>query len=87
MSGSIHIGGHDIKDVTLDSLRRAIGMVPQDTVLFNNTLGYNIAYGNFDVFYNDKERYFEVIRKSKLDEVVNRMPMGLGCCCHILYIL
>jgi ATP-binding cassette subfamily B protein len=44
-SGAILIDGQDIRGVTQDSLRRAIGVVPQDTVLFNDTIGYNIAYG------------------------------------------
>ncbi|WP_137151443.1 ABC transporter ATP-binding protein/permease [Devosia sp. FKR38] len=43
--GSITIDGQDLRDVTQESLRRAIGMVPQDTVLFNDTIGYNIEYG------------------------------------------
>ena len=44
-AGRITIDGQDVRDVTQDSLRRAIGIVPQDTVLFNDTVGYNIAYG------------------------------------------
>jgi len=43
--GAIRIDGTDIRDVTQDSLRRAIGVVPQDTVLFNDSIRYNIAYG------------------------------------------
>ena len=43
--GAIEIDGQDLRDVTQDSLRRAIGVVPQDTVLFNDTIFYNIAYG------------------------------------------
>jgi ATP-binding cassette subfamily B protein len=43
--GRITVDGQDIRDVTQDSLRRAIGIVPQDTVLFNDTVAYNIAYG------------------------------------------
>ena len=43
--GRIEIAGQDLRDVTQDSVRRAIGIVPQDTVLFNDTVGYNIAYG------------------------------------------
>ena len=43
--GSIEIDGQDIRSVTQSSLRKAIGMVPQDTVLFNDTIGYNIRYG------------------------------------------
>ena len=44
-AGAIEIDGQDIREVTQDSLRRAIGVVPQDTVLFNDTVLYNIAYG------------------------------------------
>ena len=44
-SGSISVDGQDIRDVTQESLRAAIGMVPQDTVLFNDTIAYNIRYG------------------------------------------
>ena len=43
--GHISIAGHDIRQVTQDSVRKAIGIVPQDTVLFNDTVAYNIAYG------------------------------------------
>jgi len=44
-AGRITIAGHDIRQLTQDSLRQAIGIVPQDTVLFNDTVAYNIAYG------------------------------------------
>ncbi|WP_282127324.1 ABCB family ABC transporter ATP-binding protein/permease [Roseobacter litoralis] len=44
-SGALRIDGQDVRDVTLESLHRAIGVVPQDTVLFNDTIRYNIAYG------------------------------------------
>uniref|UniRef100_UPI0013DCDCFD ATP-binding cassette domain-containing protein n=1 Tax=Stenotrophomonas maltophilia TaxID=40324 RepID=UPI0013DCDCFD len=46
--GRITIDGQDIRDVTQGSLRQAIGMVPQDTVLFNDTIRYNIRYGRWD---------------------------------------
>ena len=46
--GRITIDGQDVRDVTQESLRAAIGMVPQDTVLFNDTIGYNIPYGRPD---------------------------------------
>lgn len=48
-AGRITIDGQDIRSVTQDSLRRAIGIVPQDTVLFNDSIGYNIAYGRPEV--------------------------------------
>jgi ATP-binding cassette, subfamily B (MDR/TAP), member 7 len=44
-SGSVSIDGQDVKSVQLDSLRKHIGVVPQDTVLFNDTIGYNVHYG------------------------------------------
>ena len=47
-AGSIRIDGQDIRSVTQQSLRRSIGIVPQDTVLFNDTVEYNIAYGRTD---------------------------------------
>jgi ABC-type transport system involved in Fe-S cluster assembly fused permease/ATPase subunit len=46
--GSISIDGQDLREITQTSLRKAIGIVPQDTVLFNDTIEYNIAYGNPD---------------------------------------
>lgn len=45
-SGKILIDGQSLHDVTQASLRKAIGIVPKDTVLFNDTIGYNIAYGD-----------------------------------------
>jgi ABC-type multidrug transport system fused ATPase/permease subunit len=47
-SGKILIDGQDIRNVTQASLRASIGMVPQDTVLFNDTIRYNIRYGRWD---------------------------------------
>ena len=46
--GRITVDGQDIRDIKQDSLRAAIGVVPQDTVLFNDTIGYNIRYGKWD---------------------------------------
>ena len=53
--GSIQVDGRDIKDVTIDSLRQHIGVVPQDTILFNETLMYNLKYANQDA--TDEEVY------------------------------
>ncbi len=63
-----------ISDVNLSSLRNKIAVVPQDPVLFNDTLGYNIKYGNMMA---DDKKLQEVIIQSKLDEVVKRLPKGL----------
>ena len=52
-SGNIRIGEADIRSVTQKSLRQAIGVVPQDTVLFNDTIGYNIGYGNPSATFED----------------------------------
>ena len=72
--GDISIDGQSIKDVTQDSLRRAIGIVPQYTVLFNDTLGYNIRYGRPEATDD------EVLRAAKaahLGEFISRLPEGL----------
>lgn len=44
----MRIGGQDVRDIKLDSLRAALGQVPQEPVLFNDTIFYNIKYGNLD---------------------------------------
>ena len=54
-AGSITIAGQNINDVDLDSLRKAIAIVPQDSVLFHNTIGYNINYGNLSKPQEDVE--------------------------------
>jgi len=54
--GAIEIDGQDIRDITQSSLRAEIGIVPQDTVLFNETIGYNIAYGREGAEADDIER-------------------------------
>ncbi|KJV91440.1 ABCB family ABC transporter ATP-binding protein/permease [Rickettsia bellii] len=72
-SGSITIDGQDIRGVTQSSLRKAIGIVPQDTVLFNDTIYYNIAYGDNSASYD------EVIAASKnahIHEFIISLPEG-----------
>ncbi|MBL1147008.1 MAG: ABC transporter ATP-binding protein/permease [Pseudomonadota bacterium] len=71
--GAVRIDGQDLRDVTQDSLRAAIGIVPQDTVLFNDTIRYNIAYGRPGATEE------EVIRAAKLahiDEFIRKLPEG-----------
>jgi ABC-type transport system involved in Fe-S cluster assembly fused permease/ATPase subunit len=72
-SGRILIDGQDIKHVTMASLRRLIGVVPQDTVLFNDTILYNIGYGDLSA---DAAKAKEAADKAQLTEVINRMPKG-----------
>jgi ATP-binding cassette subfamily B protein len=71
--GAIRIDGQDIREVTQDSLRRAIGVVPQDTVLFNDTIRYNIAYGRPGAADGEVE---EAARLARIDEFVRRLPDG-----------
>jgi ATP-binding cassette subfamily B protein len=72
-AGRIAIGGVDIRDVTQDSLRRAIGVVPQDTVLFNDTIRYNIAYGRPGA---TQEQIEHAARAAQVHDFVLRLPDG-----------
>jgi ATP-binding cassette subfamily B protein len=72
-SGKILIDGQNIQDVTQASLRKAIGIVPQDTVLFNDTIGYNIAYGNPSASIEEVQ---EAARAAQIDEFIKRLPEG-----------
>ncbi len=71
--GRILIDGQDIRDVTQTSLRAAIGMVPQDTVLFNDTIRYNIRYGQWDASDAEVE---EAARQAQIDDFIRRAPKG-----------
>ena len=72
-SGKILIDGQNIQDVTQASLRKAIGIVPQDTVLFNDTIGYNIAYGNPSASIGEVQ---EAARAAQIDGFIKRLPEG-----------
>jgi ATP-binding cassette subfamily B protein len=72
-AGSIDIDGQDIRNVTQDSLRRAIGVVPQDTVLFNDTIYYNIAYGRPGATRAEIE---EAARLARIHDFVSGLPDG-----------
>jgi ABC-type transport system involved in Fe-S cluster assembly fused permease/ATPase subunit len=71
--GRIEIDGKDIRDVTQASLRAAIGMVPQDTVLFNDTIRYNIRYGRWDATDAEVE---EAARQAQIDDFIRSSPHG-----------
>ncbi|MBR0742411.1 ABC transporter ATP-binding protein/permease [Bradyrhizobium japonicum] len=71
--GKILIDGQDIREVTQDSLRASIGMVPQDTVLFNDTIRYNIRYGRWDAGDAEVE---EAARLAQIDHFIRMAPMG-----------
>jgi ATP-binding cassette, subfamily B, heavy metal transporter len=72
-AGSIAIGGEDIRGLTQASLRGAIGVVPQDTVLFNDTIGYNIAYGRPSASPAEIE---EAARLAQLHDFILTLPLG-----------
>jgi ATP-binding cassette subfamily B protein len=71
--GRITIDGQDIRNVTQGSLRAAIGMVPQDTVLFNDTVRYNIRYGRWDASDEEVE---EAARLAQIDGFIRLAPRG-----------
>ncbi len=71
--GNISIDGQDIRSVTLDSLRRAIAIVPQDTVLFNTSIRENIAYGNPSATNEEIDR---AIKMAHLEQFINSLPNG-----------
>lgn len=73
--GRIVIDGQDCKEVEVNSLRQKIAVVPQDTVLFNESLLYNIRYGDLNA---SEERVKEVLKLAKLDDLVARLPQGLA---------
>jgi ATP-binding cassette subfamily B protein len=72
-SGSVTIDGQDIRDVTQASLRARIGIVPQDTVLFNDTIRYNIAYGRIGA--NESE-IKDAARHARIDPFIAELPLG-----------
>ncbi|WP_246101868.1 ABCB family ABC transporter ATP-binding protein/permease [Methylobacterium terricola] len=72
-AGRITIDGQDIAAVQQDSLRAAIGMVPQDTVLFNDTIGYNVRYGRWEA---SEEEVREAARLAQIDRFIFALPEG-----------
>ncbi len=73
-AGSIKIDGHDIKDLTLKSLRQNIGLVQQDVFLFAGTIRQNIAYGKPDA---TEEEIITAAKRSEIWEDISKMPQGL----------
>lgn len=72
-AGRVTIDGQDLRDVTQSSLRRAVGIVPQDTVLFNDTVFYNIAYGRPDA---TREEVEEAARLAHIHDFIKGLPDG-----------
>ena len=72
-SGSIKIDGQDLRDVTQSSVRKIIGMVPQDTVLFNDTIKYNIGYGRVGASDADID---DAAKRAQIAEFIHNQPKG-----------
>lgn len=72
-AGSVAVDGQSVRDVTLPSLRSVVGVVPQDTVLFNDTLQHNIAYGDLTA---SEEQVHKAADMAQLTEAIQRMPQG-----------
>ncbi|CAL9748665.1 unnamed protein product [Musa acuminata subsp. burmannicoides] len=70
-SGSIWVDGQDIREVTLESLRKCIGVVPQDTVLFNDTIFHNIRYGRLSA---TEEEVYDAARHAAIHETIMKFP-------------
>ncbi|MFS7987182.1 putative ABC-type Cd(2+) transporter [Helianthus anomalus] len=70
-SGTVRIDGQDIRKVTLESLRKHIGVVPQDTVLFNNTIFHNIQYGCLS---STPEQVYDAARKAAIHDTIMKFP-------------
>ena len=73
LAGAIRIAGQDIRQVTQSSLRRAIGIVPQDTVLFNDTIGYNIRYGRPDA---SQDELIAAAQAAHIHDFILKLPKG-----------
>lgn len=71
--GRISIDGQDIRQVTQQSLRQAIGIVPQDTVLFNDTIYHNIRYGKTNA---SRDEVIEAAKQAHIHEFISRLPEG-----------
>ncbi|MEE9379838.1 MAG: ABC transporter ATP-binding protein/permease, partial [Hyphomonadaceae bacterium] len=72
-SGSVVVDGHDVRDLQQESLRQALGLVPQDVVLFNDTIRSNIAYGKPDA---SMEELRDAARRAQLLDFIESMPEG-----------
>ncbi len=71
--GAVLIGGHDVRELTLDSLRAAIGLVPEDSFLFSDTVRNNIAYGRPDA---TEDEILTAARAAQADRFIQELPAG-----------
>lgn len=73
ITGSVSIGGYDLKDLSLESFRENIAVIPQDTVLFHESIGYNIQYGNLGSSWED---VVEAAKQAKIHDTIMSFPDG-----------
>jgi ABC-type transport system involved in Fe-S cluster assembly fused permease/ATPase subunit len=78
LEGSVLIDGHDVRDCTQKSVRQLIGVVPQDTVLFNESVQYNIRYGRLDATDEEVE---DAARRAKVHESIAKFELGYQSIC------
>ena len=78
-SGRVRIDGQDVRNVSLESLRRQLGVVPQEPFLFNGSIGENVAFSRPDA---SEEEIWEACRTVGLDAMLSRLPDGLDTPCH-----
>ena len=71
-AGAVRIDGQDIREVTQESLRAAVGIVPQDTALFNATIGWNVAYGRPDA---KPEEIAAAAKAAHIDDLIEKLPL------------
>ncbi|KAK1804189.1 hypothetical protein P4O66_020232 [Electrophorus voltai] len=71
--GNIYIAGQNIQDISLESLRKTLGVVPQDAVLFHNTIYYNLQYGNI---HASPDEVYRVAKLAGIHDAILRMPHG-----------
>lgn len=74
-SGHIYIDGQDIRQIRQQSLRQNIGVVPQDTVLFNDTIMYNIGYGNV---HAPEDAIFKAAKAAQIHDKILQFPDGMS---------
>ena len=72
-TGRVSVGGHNLKDMNLDSIREKIAVIPQDTVLFHESIGYNIQYGNLESSWKEVE---QAAKQAKIHDTIMGFPDG-----------
>jgi ABC-type multidrug transport system fused ATPase/permease subunit len=71
--GGVSVGGSNVKEMNLDSIRESIAVIPQDTVLFHESIGYNIQYGNLERSWED---VIESAKQAKIHDTIMGFPDG-----------